>query len=348
MTIVKFCSKIDYTQEGGTMKNKILLLICLSLLFQTSCSTPIKTAVNANTETYNTSNDANVIEKTKLVLETPKNYIVPKQSPKPTKTPVKTEPPKIEDSNQIKTDEVEPFSHTKIADISSLDGTKKSWYFMRNTTKTIPSAQTQIDLSKYNAFYVDKNKTKQIYLTFDEGYENGYTSKILDTLLENDVKACFFITGDYIKTSPELVERMVSEGHVVANHSYTHKSFPTLSQAEIEKDINDCNDAFKKLTGRNMDPFFRPPMGEYSEQSLAITNNLGYTTIFWSLAYQDWLVDKQPSIEEAEHQFVDYVHDGAIVLLHAVSSANANSLDNSIKKLKKEGYTFISLYDLYN
>lgn len=335
------------------MKNKILILISLTLLFQTSCSSPTKTSYNTNENNYTKTNDKNVVENTKLVLEKPKNYIVTKPTQKPTKTTEITETPKTENpiiNNTIEVNDknIEPFSHKKITNISSLDGTKKSWYFMRNTTKTVPTAQTQIELSKYNAFYVDKNKKKQIYLTFDEGYENGYTAIILDTLLKNDVKACFFVTADYIKDSPELVERMVLEGHLVANHSYSHKSFPTLSQAEIEKDLNDCNDAFKQLTGRNLDPFFRPPMGEYSEQSLAVTNNLGYSTIFWSLAYQDWLVDKQPTLEEAEHQFVDYVHDGAIVLLHAVSSANANSLDSSIKKLKNDGYTFISLYDLYN
>ena len=222
----------------------------------------------------------------------------------------------------------------------------KSWWFRRNTTKTPPTAQNDICIFDYNAYYLGDTSEKIIYLTFDEGYENGYTAQILDILKANDVKAAFFVTVPYIEQEPELVKRMVEEGHVVGNHSDTHPNMSTLSEADMAQEINNCNAAFEALTGRPIDPFFRPPAGEYSIRSLTQTNLMGYQTIFWSLAYQDWDVNNQPGKDAAYHSAVDYVHNGAIVLLHAVSQSNTEALDDVLKTLKAEGYQFKSLYDL--
>lgn len=323
------------------MKKKILISLILGLVAITSCDSA-QMQTQQSTIDYVESSKEEVTnipqdEKTQTTenIETVEDKEVEHtETPKPTDEVLETPTPTPPALNTVSTD--------------GLDTSKKSWYFNRNTTKTVPTAQKDIDLSKYNAFYVKPNATKQIFLTFDEGYENGYTASILDTLKKHNVKACFFVTGDYIKSSPDLVKRMVDEGHVVGNHSYTHPSFATLSDDKIIAELDKTNNAFKELTGRDIDPFFRPPMGEYSEKSLAITNNAGYTTVFWSLAYKDWLVDEQPTDEYAKSQFVNYVHDGAIVLLHAVSSANTNSLSDSITQLKSEGYSFVSLYELYN
>lgn len=222
----------------------------------------------------------------------------------------------------------------------------KSWWFRRNDTKTPPTAQNDICIFDYNAYYLGDTSQKVIYLTFDEGYENGYTAQILDILKANDVQAAFFVTVPYIEQEPELIKRMVEEGHVVGNHSDTHPNMSTLSEADMAAEINNCNAAFEALTGRPIDPFFRPPAGEYSIRSLTQTQALGYKTIFWSLAYQDWDVNNQPGKDAAYHSAVDYVHNGAIVLLHAVSQSNTEALDEVLKTLKAEGYEFKSLYDL--
>lgn len=337
------------------MKKKIFTVIMLSLMFTSCSSENIKYSEVPETTNYVSNDDTTKNNVLPEASKTSENVLTNEGENKKDETAednTKQDETIIENTEDKNTEttnnEAKKPNTEKTENVDNLDKTKKSWYFMRNAEHKVPSAQNEIDLSKYDAFYVAPEKTKQIFLTFDMGYENGNTKLILDTLKEKNVKACFFLTGDYIRTSPDLVMRMVNEGHVVGNHSYTHPSFPSLTDEQIIKELDDCNNAFKNLAGRDLDPFFRPPMGEYSERTLAVTKNHGYATIFWSLAYKDWLVDDQPTIEEAQQQFVGYVHDGAIVLLHSVSSANANSLASSIDELKAEQYSFISLYDLYN
>ncbi len=223
---------------------------------------------------------------------------------------------------------------------------KKSWWFKRNTDRTPPSAQGEINISQYDAYYIGDVSRKVIYLTFDEGYENGCTSEILDILKQNDVKAAFFVTKSYIKSEPELIIRMTEEGHVVGNHSVTHPDLTTKTDDEIAYELNDCAEYYKEITGVDMPPFFRPPEGAYSIRTLQKTQELGYKTIFWSLAYKDWLVDDQPGKQAAYDSFVNYTHNGCITLLHAVSTSNTEALDEAIKELKSQGYTFESLYRL--
>lgn len=230
--------------------------------------------------------------------------------------------------------------------VSGLSNDLKAWWFKRNNDNLPPGAQSEINLSKYDAYYLGNTNEKKIYLTFDEGYEYGYTSKILDILKENNVQAAFFVTKSYIKSQPELVKRMVEEGHIVGNHTVTHPSLPSKSNEEVEFEIIETARYFEELTGKAMDPFFRPPAGEYSERTLQITKDLGYKTIFWSMAYKDWDVNNQPGKEAAYNHVVSNHHPGAIILFHAVSSSNTEALDDIIKYLKGQGYEFASLYQI--
>ena len=223
---------------------------------------------------------------------------------------------------------------------------RKSWWFKRNTENTPPSAQQDIAIDNYDAYYLGDTQTKIIYLTFDEGYENGYSEKILDVLKEYDVKAAFFVTKSYIRDNTELIKRMVAEGHVVGNHSVTHPDMTTLTDEQIASEINDCAEYFKEITGQDMPHFFRPPEGVYSIHSLEQTQLQGYKTIFWSFAYGDWDVNKQPGKQAAYDMVMNNYHNGSIMLLHAVSQSNTEALPDIIKSLREKGYTFMSLEDL--
>ena len=224
-----------------------------------------------------------------------------------------------------------------------------NWYYVRNQDHKTPRINTDIDfcLADYDAYYIG-SKEKVIFLTFDEGYENGYTAEILDTLKVNQVPAAFFVTGPYITSNPELVKRMVAEGHIVGNHSQTHPSMPakTSDPEAFKREITDVEKSFLDLTGQEMPKYIRPPRGEYSEKSLQMTKELGYKTIFWSFAYQDWLVDQQPDPEASCQRIMQGTHNGQIMLLHAVSSTNTQILDRVIKDIQKEGYRFAPLTEL--
>lgn len=224
---------------------------------------------------------------------------------------------------------------------------KLAWWFKRNDSHEASGCDDTIDISDYGAYYLDKNATeKVIYLTFDCGYENGYTEKILDVLKTEDVPACFFVTKTYIRDNVELTKRMKEEGHQVGNHTITHPSMPKKSYEEIIKEVDGCADYMKEVTGYSMDPYLRPPMGEYSERTLALTKDLGYKTIFWSMAYVDYDVNKQPGADYVIKHFEKYHHNGAIILMHNVSSSNAEALETVISNLKAEGYRFASLNEL--
>ena len=178
---------------------------------------------------------------------------------------------------------------------------------------------------------------KKICLTFDQGYENGYTASILDTLKDKDVKAVFFLTGDYAERNKELVQRMIDEGHIIGNHGMKHKSLPMLSPEEAKKEIMDLHEYVKEEYGCEMQ-YFRPPCGEYSEQSMAICQQLGYKTMLWSFAYQDWDVNNQPDPEEAFERVTSAAHGGGIYLLHSVSATNAEILPRVIDSLREQGF----------
>ena len=186
------------------------------------------------------------------------------------------------------------------------------------------------------------NEKKNIYLTFDEGYEAGYTPKILDVLKQNNVKATFFITAHYLNTQSDLVKQMIDEGHIVGNHTVNHKSMPSLTQEQINSEVMDLHKAIYSKFEYEM-KYLRPPMGEYSQKTLAVTNSLGYTTVMWSFAYEDWNEKSQPDEEKSKQKILNNVHNGEIMLLHGNSKTNTNILDSIIKQIKQMGYEFKSL-----
>ena len=221
------------------------------------------------------------------------------------------------------------------------------WWLKRNENHQTPEVSDHIDLSKYDAYYVNpKCKKKKIFLTFDCGYENGFTPKILDVLKKQKIVAAFFVTKPFIREGRELVRRMKKEGHIVGNHTVHHKSMPTLSDRDNKQEIIDCAEYCKEATGYEMDHFIRPPMGEYNEKTLKLTKSMGYKPIFWSMAYVDFDVNKQPGKQYVVEHFKKYTHNGAIPLMHNVSQSNAEALDEVITNLKKEGYQFESLKKL--
>lgn len=213
--------------------------------------------------------------------------------------------------------------------------------------RPLDAVNAQEKYGKYSSLFIDLSETNTVYLTFDEGYENGYTADILDTLKAHGVKAVFFVTYDYCKSSPELVERMIAEGHTVGNHSYSHPSFPKCTDSEVIEEVTLLHDYVKESFGYEM-TLFRFPMGEYSEKTLAALQKLGYTSVFWSFAYQDWNADSQPSSQEAYNTVTSALHSGGIYLLHAVSKANADSLGDIISFWKQSGYTVGDLEELAN
>ena len=206
-------------------------------------------------------------------------------------------------------------------------------------------------LDQFHAYYIDDSKAareeKYIYLTFDAGYENGYTEKILDVLQEEEVPAAFFLVGNYIEENPELVKRMEEEGHVVGNHTMHHPNMADISEKEeFQKELEELEAAYQEVTGKEMKKYYRPPQGKYSEKNLMQADALGYKTIFWSLAYVDWYEDKQPTREEALNLLNKRIHLGAIVLLHSTSKTNCEIMKELIQGWKEQGYTFRTIEEL--
>lgn len=247
-----------------------------------------------------------------------------------------------------------PVSSVNIEDIlansgnaAALNNQLLSWGIARRAENQTPAADPGAPalLSKYGGAWLGDPSEKKIYLTFDEGYENGYTPKILDVLRDNGVKAAFFITGPYLKGHQDLVRRMVEEGHEVGNHTIHHPSLPGLADSVLEEEVLGLDRAFNEKFGLHM-RFLRPPKGEYSERSLAVTNKLGYCNLFWSFAYDDWYRDKIRGADYAYSIVMRNLHNGAVLLLHAVSKDNADALDSIIKGAQEKGYEFGTPDDL--
>ena len=217
----------------------------------------------------------------------------------------------------------------------------------RENGKTPEGNASKEFLKDYNAFYVGDDSQKSIYLTFDAGYENGYTESILDTLKKHNVKGTFFLVGNYLETKPEIVKRMAEEGHIVGNHTYSHPDMSAISTAEaFAEELNKMESKCKDITGKDMLKIYRPPQGKFSEENLTMAKAMGYKTMFWSLAYVDWLEDKQPTKEEAFSKLLTRIHPGAVVLLHSTSKTNCEILDELLTKWKDMGYTFKSIEEL--
>ena len=203
-------------------------------------------------------------------------------------------------------------------------------------------------LKKVDAAYIGDMSEKVLYLTFDAGYENGCTEKILDILKKHDVPAAFFLVGNYVEKNADLVRRMVSEGHIVGNHTMHHPDMGRITdKAAFAKELTDLEDLFRQVTGKELPKFYRPPQGIYSQENLQLAKELGYKTVFWSLAYVDWNNDAQPSREQAFDKLLPRTHNGAVVLLHSTSQTNAEILDELLSRWKDMGYRFESIDKLF-
>lgn len=219
------------------------------------------------------------------------------------------------------------------------------WGFQRGSNEKPAQAGAHLDqlLAKNGAFYKSDTKTKTLYLTFDSGYENGYTPKILDVLKKEKVPATFFVTGHYLVDQSDLVKRMVEEGHIIGNHSWDHPDMTTISDARIREELEKVKVKTQELTGQKEMKYLRPPRGIFSERTLQVAKEAGYISVFWSHAYVDWKTDQQRGAQYAYDRIMERIHPGAVMLLHSVSKDNADALDEVIQDLKKRGYHFKSL-----
>jgi len=294
------------------MRSKIIMVgIIIFMLFGL-------TGCNRQAEKDNTPSKASPPA---VETETPKNPPAPA---------VKPEQPSVERSNAAATATATPSAKSY------------SWYFTRNSQHQTPFVNQDISnlLSAHGAFYVLPNNNSRIYLTFDAGYEQGYTARILDTLKANGVHAAFFITGQYLRTQPDLAKRMKAEGNLVCNHTVNHPDCAKISSDSLKKEIKSLEEQYLQVTGQEMDRYLRPPMGNYSESSLKTTQELGYKTVFWSMAFNDWDPSNQPGADYSYNHVINNIHPGAVILLHAVSQSDTEALDRIIKDLQSQGYVF--------
>ena len=202
------------------------------------------------------------------------------------------------------------------------------------------------ELKKYDTYFCAEGDEKVIYLTFDCGFENGNTEPILDALKKHNAPATFFVVGHFLESAPEIVKRMVEDGHTVGNHTYHHPDMSKISDiSSFRKEMDDVASAFREVTGTELAMYYRPPQGKYSTENLQMAKELGYSTFFWSLAYVDWNQDTQPSHEEAFSKLTGRIHPGAIVLLHSTSKTNGEIMDELLTKWEEMGYTFRPLSD---
>ena len=224
-----------------------------------------------------------------------------------------------------------------------------SWGLSFRQEGTAPIGSAGADaLRALDAAYLGDTTQPVIYLTFDAGYENGCTEQILDTLQKHQVKAAFFLVGNYIERNADLVRRMAAEGHIVGNHTMHHPDMSRISDpAAFEKELSDLEVLFQDTTGTQMPKYYRPPQGIYSEENLKMAKELGYKTVFWSLAYVDWNNDAQPTKEEAFRKLIPRIHNGAVVLLHSTSRTNAEILDELLTRWKEMGYRFGTVDELF-
>ncbi len=225
--------------------------------------------------------------------------------------------------------------------VSAADGAQ-NWYFTQRTKNTRPELPA---LDAELGFGIGKEE-KVLYLTFDAGYENGNVAKIVDVLKENDVTGAFFVLSHFVTANPELVKTMRANGNLICNHTATHKNITKISTEEIQSQIRRLEEEYQSLTGEALSPYFRPPEGTYSASSLKVVHDLGYRTVFWSVAYADWDNNKQMAPEKALAKLESLVHDGAVILLHPTSATNAAILDKFIHDMKEKGYRFGSLNEL--
>ncbi len=225
------------------------------------------------------------------------------------------------------------------------ESSEYNWYFAPRSDGLQPKDCPEFSFIKgYDCYWIGDPDEKVIYLTFDAGYENGFTPQILDALKKHNAPAAFFVVGHYIKSAPELIGRMADEGHLVCSHSMNHKNMAAMADfSAFKSEMEDLESVYTELTGQKMPKYYRPPEGKFSERCLKYAQQLGYKTFFWSFAYCDWYVDDQPSEEEAIKMITTRTHPGAVVLLHATSQTNAKVLDRVLTQWENMGYKLKSL-----
>jgi peptidoglycan-N-acetylmuramic acid deacetylase len=239
------------------------------------------------------------------------------------------------------------FSHHYIAN-ATISSKSYGWGMPVNKKGQRPNPGSLYEgiLAKHNAFWIDKTTEKRIYLTFDAGYEAGYTIQILDVLREHDVNATFFLTGDYLKKEVDIVKRIVKDGHIIGNHTWSHPDLSKITKEKYAEELKLFEDKYFEITNKQMMKIMRPPSGQFSDRSLQIADELGYTNIFWSLAFKDWEINNQHGWEYSYNNIMKRIHPGAIILLHNVSKDNADALERVIIDLRKDGYQFGSISQL--
>ena len=225
-----------------------------------------------------------------------------------------------------------------------------TWFIKRNGQKTPGFSSKAAIVDRYNGYYIDQEAAQKddkiLYLTFDAGYENGNIESILDILKAEKIQAAFFILDNLILKNTDLVKRMADEGHLVCNHTKNHKNLSNSSSEEIIKNLTDLEKLYEEKTGKQLDKYFRFPEGNFSENSLKVICDMGYKTIFWSFAYDDWDNSRQPNCEAAKRKILTNTHSGAIILLHPTSNTNVAILPDLIASWRQMGYRFGTLCDL--
>lgn len=303
----------------------VIVLSVIVIIQEVQSPDPIISQPTATPE--QTTDNTGTPGKTAEPTTEPTSTTEPTGTPAPTPTPTSTLP---------------IIKEIDVSQLEGLDTTEQSWWYGYvqdgKMIYEIPAAKRR-QLESYEGIYKKNDKQKVVYLTFDEGYENGYTAKILDTLKEKNVKAIFFVTGAYIRSSPELVKRMVEEGHLVGNHTDKH---PNMSQVSVErfiKELVDTEKLYEQLIGEGSRMYYyRPPEGAYSERDLNIAKQMGYKATFWSFAYLDYDTNNQKGYEYAYNKITESLHQGEVFLLHAVSKDNADVLGDVIDYIRAQGY----------
>lgn len=311
-------------------KSTFIISMLLSALF-------IITGCTGNTQNTESPNITNVFPSPGQTINTTVGTTeTATEEPSSTNTPLSSP----EESQGVTPDNsVAPVISWDTSTLDQLDNTAVGWGLPMKTGGEIPEVpiKTANLFAKYSAFCMGDTTQKKVYLTFDCGYENGQTTKILDALKAKDAKAVFFVTKSYVTSSPEIVQRMVDEGHELGNHTVTHPNLTKVSYDKFKSELLDLNEYVKEHYGVQM-RYIRPPEGVYSERTLAATQMLNMSTILWDFAYKDWDPDNQPGADYAYDKVTKHIHNGSILLLHAVSSSNAEALPRIIDTLRSEGY----------
>lgn len=328
------------------LKDEILVTVATPAPGQVTL-TPTLTPTKSPTETLTptetlspTLTSTPTILPTATISPTPTPSPIPILTPSPTPSPTPTEQ---ELRNQVKETVLEKISNGEYA---KLDGTRNSWWFRRKKNQVPSGSGEKFKIVEYDGYYRNENVTEEdkvIYITIDCGYGSSNTPVMLDIFKKHDVKVTFFVTGFFVDANPEYLNRMLEEGHMVGNHSVSHADMTKLTEQEVYDEIIGCEDAFYEATGQQINMFFRLPGGAYSKKVMQMIKDLGYQTMFWSIAYNDYDKDNQPTVEWILEHFETYHHNGALVLMHNDSDGNRDAMDQVLTYLKEQGYRFGTL-----